>query len=317
MLDVRRILLLAEVASHGSLTGAAEAVGMTTSAASQQMSRLEAEVGQPLLERLPRGVRLTDAGAALAERGRAIRRQLRAAQADLDVFARLDRGTLRLGSFPTASASLLPLALTRFSRKYPNARAAVRSAMLAQLLELLHTGEVELALLWDYQWSRVDDDQLTVTHLLDDPTVLVVPANSELLEQAEVSLTALAEQSWIIRADNHPVAEVLRRSCRLAGFEPTIAYESHDYQEAQAMVAAGLGIAIAPRLALTNRRNDVRLVPFGSDVPAPTRRILLARTENREPTPAALAMTTILHAVAEKFSGPDLRRSQIGTVHSR
>ncbi|WP_255462947.1 LysR substrate-binding domain-containing protein [Amycolatopsis sp. YIM 10] len=110
-----------------------------------------------------------------------------------------------------------------------------------------------------------------------------MPADSELLEQAEVSLTALAEQSWIIRADNHPVAEVLRRSCRLAGFEPTIAYESHDYQEAQAMVAAGLGIAIAPRPALTNRRNDVRLVPFDTDVPAPTRRILLARTETANP----------------------------------
>ncbi|RZQ61059.1 LysR family transcriptional regulator [Amycolatopsis suaedae] len=317
MPDVRRILLLAEVATHGSLTAAAEASGMTTSAASQQMSRLEAEAGQPLLVRLPRGIRLTDAGAALAERGRAIRRQLRAAQADLDAFARLDSGTLRLGSFPTASASLLPLALTRFSRKFPGTHTTVRAAMLAQLLDFLHTGEVELALLWEYDWRRVEDDQLSLTRLLDDPTVLVVPANSELLERAEVSLTALAGQSWIIRADNHPVAEVLRRSCRLAGFEPVIAYESHDYQEAQAMVAAGLGIALAPRLALTNRRNDVRLVPFGSDVPAPTRRILLARPEGREPTPAAAAMTTILQAVAAKFSEPDLRRNQLGTVHTR
>ncbi|WP_331477324.1 LysR substrate-binding domain-containing protein [Amycolatopsis sp. CA-230715] len=235
----------------------------------------------------------------------------------MDSFAKLDRGTLRLGSFPTASASLLPLALTRFSRKHPGARAHVRSALLAELLELLHTGEIELALLWDYEWNRVDESALTVAHLLDDPTVLVVPANSELLDEAEITLASLASQQWIIRADHHPVATVLRRSCHLAGFDPIIAYESHDYQEAQAMVAAGLGIAIAPRLALTNRRSDVRLVSFASGVPAPTRRILLARPGTREPTPAALAMTEILRAVAQKFSDSSLHRTRLGSVPGR
>ncbi|QUH03967.1 LysR family transcriptional regulator [Saccharopolyspora erythraea] len=314
MLDVRRVLLLVEASDRGSLTAAAEALGITPSAASQQMSRLESEVGQPLLHRLPRGVQLTDAGRALADRGRAIRRELRGAQADLESFAQLDRGTLRLGSFPTASASLLPLALTRFSRKHPAMHTTVRSALLAELLELLHTGEIELALLWDYDWNRVDDDSMEIEHLLDDPTVLVVPANSELLDEPEISLADLAGQEWIIRADNHPVAEVLRRSCRLAGFEPGISYESHDYQEAQAMVAAGLGIAIAPRLALTNRRHDVRLVNFATDVPAPTRRILLARMASRTPTPAAATMAEIVQAVAAKFADSNLHRMQLGTV---
>ena len=314
MLDVRRMLLLVEAAERGSLTAAAEAAGITPSAASQQMSRLESEVGQPLLHRLPRGVQLTDAGEAVVARGRSIRRELRGAQADLDALARLDGGTLRLGSFPTVSASLLPLALTRFARKHPGLRTSVRSAMLAELLDLLHTGEVELAMLWDYGWNRVDDPTLDVGHLLDDPTVLVVPANSELLDEPGISLGDLAGQQWIIRADNHPVAEVLRRSCRLAGFDPIIAYESHDYQEAQAMVAAGLGIAIAPRLALTNRRPDVRLVHFATDVPAPTRRILVARPAHRAPTPAAEAMAGILRAVAQKFADSALNRTQLGTV---
>jgi DNA-binding transcriptional LysR family regulator len=314
MLDVRRVLLLVEVAERGSLSGAAEALMITPSAASQQVSRLEAEVGQPLLHRLPRGVALTDAGQALTERGRAIRRELRGAQADLESVARLDQGTLRLGSFPTASASLLPLALTRFSRKHPGMHTSVRSALLAELLELLHTGEIELALLWDYEWNRIAEDSLVIEHMLDDPTVLVVPANSDLLEKPDISLADLASQEWIIRADNHPVAEVLRRSCRLAGFEPNISYESHDYQEAQAMVAAGLGIAIAPRLALTNRRHDVRLVSFATDVPAPTRRIMLARTANRIPTPATVAMTDIMHAVSQKFIESNLHRTQLGMV---
>lgn len=317
MLELRRMMLLLEVADRGSISAAANALMVTPSAASQQMSRLEAEAGQALLYRLPRGVRLTEAGESLVARGRAIRRELRGAQADLDALAELDRGTLRLGSFPTVSASLLPLALTRFSRKHPGIHTSVRSAMLAQLLDLLHTGEIELAMLWDYEWNRIDDPALVISHLLDDPTVLVVPANSELLDSAEISLTDLAAQQWIIRADNHPVADVLRRSCQLAGFQPAIAYVSHDYQEAQAMVAAGLGIAIAPRLALSNRRNDVRLINFATDVPTPTRRILLARPESRKPTPATVAMTGILHAVSQKFTETNLHQTQLGTVRGR
>ncbi|WP_405807031.1 LysR family transcriptional regulator [Streptomyces sp. NBC_01187] len=314
MLNVRRLLLLTEAAERGSLTAAAEAMGMTTSAASQQMSLLEREAGQPLIERLPRGIRTTPAGAALADRGRAVRRELGAAEADLESFADLDQGTLRLGSFPTASASLLPLALTRFSRRHPGVRTVVHAGFLGQLREMLHTGEVEQALLWDYEWNRVDDDTLALTHLVDDPTVLVVPADSPLRALPSPRLGDLADQEWIIRADNHPVADVLRRSCRRAGFEPRIAYASHDYQEAQAMVAAGLGVALAPRLALTNRRSDVRLLPFGSDVPAPTRRILLARTASRAPTPPAQAMARVLSAVAQKFTGAGLDRTQLGAV---
>ncbi|MGW8375156.1 LysR family transcriptional regulator [Streptomyces sp. ODS28] len=314
MLNVRRLLLLTEAAERGSLTAAAEEMGMTTSAASQQLSLLEREAGQPLLERLPRGVRSTAAGAALVARGRVIRRELRAAEADLESHAHLNQGTLQLGSFPTASASLLPLALTRFRRRHPAIRTVVRAGVLDELLEMLHTGKCEQALLWDYDWNRIEDGSLTLTHLLDDPTVLVVPADSPLRERPRAHLPHLADQDWIIRADNHPVADVLRRSCHRAGFEPRIAYASHDYQEAQAMVAAGLGIAIAPRLALTSRRSDVRLLPLTSDEPTPVRRILLARPSRRAATPAAQAMTRILRAVAEKFAGTGLDRAQVGSV---
>ncbi|MFF1360207.1 LysR family transcriptional regulator [Streptomyces sp. NPDC058297] len=321
MLNVRRLLLLAEVAERGSLTAAAEALSMTTSAASQQMSLFEREAGQPLIERLPRGVRTTAAGAALAERGRTIRRELQAAEADLEAFGHLDRGVVTLGSFPTASASLLPLALTRFRRAHPQVRTVVRAGVLAQLREMLHTGEVELSLLWDYDWNRVDDDQLILTPLLEDPTVLVVPTSSPLVASEHVRLSELAGQEWIIRAENHPVADVLRRACRQAGFEPRIAYASHDYQEAQAMVAAGLGLALAPRLALTNRRSDVRLLSLShdqsSDVVSPVRRILLARPAQRAATPAAQAMARILHAVARGFTDPGLDRPQLGAVRKR
>ncbi|WP_436960928.1 LysR substrate-binding domain-containing protein [Streptomyces sp. SudanB182_2057] len=157
--------------------------------------------------------------------------------------------------------------------------------------------------------------------LLEDPTVLVVPAGSPLVDSDHVRLSDLAEQEWIIRAGNHPVAGVLRRACRQAGFAPRIAYASHDYQEAQAMVAAGIGLALAPRLALTNRRSDVRLLSLarerGSDFAPPVRRILLAAPAQRAATPAAQAMARVLHAVARGFTDPGLDRPQLEAVRKR
>ena len=102
-----------------------------------------------------------------------------------------------------------------------------------------------------------------------------------------VEFAELAEEPWIVRAD-HPVAEVLTRSCRAAGFEPKIAYQAHDYQETQAMAAIGLGIALAPRLALTSLREDITIVSLGPKTPG--RRILLTQLREHRLTPAASAI---------------------------
>lgn len=313
-LDVRRLFLLAAIAEHGSLTGAAEAMMYTTSAVSQQMRRLEAEAGHVLFERHARGVVLTDAGEALAARARAIQREMAGARADLEELSGLRAGTLRIGSFPTASASVLPLVLTKFSRDHPEVAVSVRSATREPLREMLLMREVELALLWEYDWSPFADSAISTEALLDDPTVLVVAAGSEIGRGRPADLRSLASARWIIRADGHPVADVLTRSCHAAGFAPSISYDAHDYQEAQAMVAAGLGIALAPRLSLTNLRDDVRLVPLNPSTQVPVRRILLGRLTARRLTPAALGFQqTLRQSVAgmlEDLGG----HGQLGSV---
>lgn len=141
----------------------------------------------------------------------------------------------------------------------------VRSAVLAGPTRMLESREIQLALLWDYDWRRVDDPTLHLTELLDDTTALIVSAGHPLARRTPVNLSELAREDWITRADSHPVAEVLARSCRAAGFEPRIAFHAHDYQEAQAVVAVvaiGLGVALAPRLALTNLRSRVCVIPL-------------------------------------------------------
>lgn len=295
-LDVRRMLLLAEVAGHGSLTAAAQAMAFTPSAVSQQIAKLESEAGQPLLERHARGVALTPAGEALVRHARRIGRQLGAAAAELDEIAGLRSGELRIGSFPTAGSSLLPLVVRRFAQAHPGIRLVVRSAVLDGLLSMLESREIQLALLWDYDWSRVDDPALALTPLLDDATALIVSDGHPLAHRDTVNMAELSGEDWITRADEHPVADVLARSCHAAGFRPSIAFFAHDYQEAQAMVSIGLGIALAPRLALTNLRSGIKVIAL--EPSAPTRRILLARLADRRPTPAETAAESLFHEAA-------------------
>ncbi|MGH3358546.1 MAG: LysR family transcriptional regulator, partial [Nocardioidaceae bacterium] len=290
-LDPDRLRLLVEVARHGSMTGAAHALSYTPSAISQQIRRLEAEVRLPVVERHARGVELTDAGRTIVEHAEAIERQLDALATRLDDIAGLRTGSLRLGTFPTVASSLLPLVVTRFRERHPGVRLIVQSGRKAQLLDLLERRQVETTLLWDYTWSRVDRADIELVPVMDDPTALVVARGHPLASRRSVRMADLADETWIIRGDQHPVAEVLSRTARAAGFEPTVSFEANDYQEAQAMVAVGLGIAIAPRLALANLRDDVTVVSLGPE--APRRRILLASLAGRRPSPPETAMREV------------------------
>ncbi|OZM76889.1 LysR family transcriptional regulator [Pseudonocardia sp. MH-G8] len=298
MLDVRRLALLAAVLDTGSMTAAAEELNYTPSAVSQQLRRLEAEVGQPLLHRQPRGVTPTEAGAVLADHARRVVRQLAAAEADLAEIAGLRRGVLELGTFPTIASSLLPLAVSRFRAAHPAIRLTVRSARFDELVRVLEDGTVGMSLLWDYEWNRLDPARFALTHLLDDPTALVVAADHPLARRRVVDMTALASEDWIVRAHDHPVAEVLERSCRTAGFTPRIAFHANDYQEAQAMVSVGLGVALAPRTAVATTHPAVRVVGLGRS--APSRRILLAHRHDRVRAAAELAMHQVLVEVARE-----------------
>ena len=300
MLDVRRLVLLAKVVDTGSMTAAAEALNYTPSAVSQQLRRLEAEVGQPLLQRQARGVTATEAGAVLAEHARRVARQLAAAEADLAEIAGLRRGQLDIGTFPTIGSSLLPLAVSRYKTLYPGIRLNVYSSRLEELVEMLDSGDIGVSLLWDYAWNRINPSDFAITVLLDDPTALVVAADHRVARRRHVKMSELGDEDWIVRAHDHPVGEVLNRATRAAGYEPRISFHANDYQEAQAMVSVGLGIALAPRTAVANKRPDVRIISLGST--APSRRILVAYRHGRVRAAADEAMGKVLQEVARGYA---------------
>lgn len=300
MLNVNRLHLLLRVVETGSVTAAAEELLYSPSAVSQQLRRLEAEVGQPLLQRHARGMVPTEAGKVLAGHARKVIRQLSAAEADLADIAGLRRGRLELGTFPTVGSSFLPLVVSRFRHEHAAIELEVHSAREDELLDMLESGVVGLSLLWDYEWSRLDGSEFALTPLFEDPTALVVAGDHRVARRRQVRMEDLKQEDWIIRAHDHPVVEVLERSCRAAGFKPRISFQANDYQEAQAMVSVGLGVALAPRCALVNKHPGVRVLSLGDT--APSRRILVAHRHDRVRAPAEIAFEQMLIDVAEDYS---------------
>jgi DNA-binding transcriptional LysR family regulator len=233
----------------------------------------------------------TDAGLVLAAHARTVLRQLSAAEADLAEIAGLRQGRLALGTFPTAASSFLPLAVHRFSELHPAIRLDIRSERQPQLIEWLENGTVDLSLLWDYQWQRLASAQLDLTELFSDPTVLLVSSQHRLARRRRVAMADLAEENWVVRLD-HPVVEVLRRAAVAAGFEPKISFQANDYQEAQAMVGIGFGVALAPRTAVLNRLPNVRAISLGTSAAA--RRVLVGHRRDRVDSPTEAAFHKLL-----------------------
>jgi molybdate transport repressor ModE-like protein len=298
LFDMRRLALLVEVVEQGSITAAAELMMYTPSAVSQQLRKLEQEVGQPLLTRRSRGVVPTEAGQVLADHARKIVRQMHAAQSDLDQIAGLKRGSLTIGTFPTLAGSFLPTVIRVFKKRYPAIGLSVRSARFDELVADLESGVTGLCLLWDYPWNPFHDDAIRVTEVFRESTVILVARGHRLAEQEQVTMEELRHESWIVRAEAHPVVEVLQRSAHEAGFEPAIGFLANDYQEAQAMVSVGMGVAMVPRTAVALQHPDVRVLSLGPD--APLRRVLLAQRQDKVYAPAEVAFHSTLLEVARE-----------------
>lgn len=303
MWDLTRLRVLEAVVECGSITAAAQRLGYTPSAVSQQLRRLERDVGQPLLQRHARGMTPTDAGQVLAGHARRVARQLDAAKADLDEIAGLRRGQLHLGTFPTVGASFVPIVVRRFQELFPSVALTVHSEREDGLIAMLEDGRVGLSLLWDYEWRRMDPRRLALTPLFEDPTVLIVADDHPLADRESVTMAQLAGERWVVRSD-HPVVEVLRRSAVAAGFEPRIAFAANDYLETQAMVSVGLGVALAPQCAVVTKHPRVRILDLAGT--ASSRRILLAHRHDRVRAPAEVSFQEVMVQVAATYEPGDV-----------
>jgi DNA-binding transcriptional LysR family regulator len=299
MLSTSRLKILSEVAHRGSFSAAAEALSYTQSAVSQQIAALEAETGMALHERHPRGVSLTAAGQMLVGHAEGILARLDAAEAELSAIAGLRGGRLGMASFPTAGSTLMPLAIASFRAAYPNVELTLAEGEPEEIAPRLRTGEFDLALLFDFADEATLPEGMTQVELLEDPMYLALPRAHALAEKRSLRLQDLAREAWIQTSRASPCARHVVRCCHAAGFEPGVTFESDDFQTVQGLVAAGVGVALIPELALSVVRDDIVVRALAPH--PPVRRVLAAVPAGARLAPGAPAMLGFLEATARGY----------------
>jgi DNA-binding transcriptional LysR family regulator len=302
MFDARLLTVFREVATRGSFSEAAAALSFTQPAVSQQIARLERELGTKLLARKARGVSLTPAGAVLLRHAEAMLQQLRQAEAEVQAVAGVERPQLRVGAFASAAASIMPPALAELRSAHPAAAVTMRVTEMPESLDALRTGELDLSVIIDAIRTPLDlPSELEVTDLFEDPFLAALPYSHPLAGRGAVALADLREEEWMVTgvANSCPDTTIVLEACRDAGFTPQASFSSDDYAAIQGMVASGMGVAIIPSLALGNAREDIAIRPLRGTTP--TRRVRAAIAADR-PSALADALLEVLRA-----SGRDRR----------
>lgn len=259
MLNLNRLRMLREVASRGTIAAAAEAFFMSPSAVSQQMAVLEREAGVPLLEREGRGVRLTDAGRRLVLNTERILAEIEHAEAELAASSGGVVGHVRVSAFPTAARAILIPALVDLRSGHPNLQISTIDLEPEESQPALKARELDLVL--TYEWDvlpSIEDPGIEREELLAERVSLALPANHPAaLRGGPVAISELVDEQWIVGRDSTSMLDLVKAAAHQSGFEPRTGIHSMDFGVILAAVGAGLGVALGPQLAFTERHPDV------------------------------------------------------------
>lgn len=314
-IEIRHLAALEAVAEEGSFRRAAARLGYVQSAISEQIASLERIVGRRLVERSPGagGVRLTEAGEVLLGHGRAIIARVKAAEADLSALTDGSAGTLKLGIYQSVGIRILPQLLQRYAVDWPAVRVLPQESPTdAGLFDLVESGELELS----FADLPLREGPFDSVEIMRDPYVLLLPASSPLVERKNIALEDVAELPLI----GHQTCRVFPRveaELRAQGAEPNIVFRSDIIGTVQALVAAGVGIAIVPRLAVDPGDERTRMIQLGADMPVQPRTIALFWHRDRRRSPAALGFVEAAQAICKQVTAeldgkvaPLVRRSR-------
>ena len=297
MLDVKRLRVLREVAKSGSFSSAADQLYLSQSAVSQHVATLEREVGMRLLERGRGGPKLTAAGRSLVSHADAVICRLEEAERDLAAIAGLEGGELRLASFPSASATIVTEAVSRFAALHPRVRLSVVEAEPEDSIPRLSGGDLDVAIVFDYpEFPSASDPDLELVPLLTESMHVALPRDHELAGRDSIRVAELSDDAWLCGVCPSSCSEIVKKTCRDAGFQPRIAFESDDYNVLQGYVAAGLGVTLLPDLAVQYLRDGVVVRPISPR--PPQRRVFAAARSAGARSPAGDAMLQALTGVA-------------------
>lgn len=289
MIDLTALGSLRAVAEHGSVVGAAEALGYTPSAVSQQVKRLEKQAGVPLLERVGRGVMLTRHGRHLVDAGVRLLTELEAVESGLHQQAGAVAGHLRVVAFSTAMRGLVAPAVAELLAEHPELTIALSEREPWDTVDLVASGQCEIGLV--HSWGDLPiaiPDHLDRTSVADDVADVIVHRDHPLAARASVTPRDLVDEGWIATPEGTICRQWLTRMYDGTGRLPRIAHQSMEFDSHLAMVRVGLGIALVPRLGRQPLGPD--LVAVRARRPVPTRDVVALHRRSMADSPAVRAV---------------------------
>ncbi|MEU0159953.1 LysR family transcriptional regulator [Streptomyces sp. NPDC006261] len=299
--DVKKLRILRTLRDRGTVTATADALLMTPSAVSQQLTNLAKQLGVELLEPQGRRVRLTDAAHLVLRHAEAVFAQLERADAELTGYLRGEAGEVRVGAFSTAVPALVvPAVRLLRAEDRPGPDVRVREAEAAQAYELLTAGEVDLALSLAAHAPTARDPRFSLFPLLADPLDVALPAAHPLADAPALRLADLAADRWIFGGSG-PWSQITTAACEAAGFVPEQAHSAAGWTAILALVEAGMGIALVPRMASREQRPE-GVVMRVLEADQPRRHVVAAVRHGAESGPAVARVLKALTDIAVSFS---------------
>jgi DNA-binding transcriptional LysR family regulator len=297
-MELRQLRYLVALAAELNFTRAAANEHVAQPALSQQIRRLEDELGLALVERTTRQVALTEAGEILVARARRVLAELEAAGTELQALRGMDTGHITIGAMHTMGPVDLSLPLALFHDRHPGVGLTVRENSSEEMAEMLRVDELDLAFL--SVTERVESHGLGLHQLVSEELVVLLPLDHFLSGRAQVKMAELAEEQFITFRVGARLRELLFAAGRQAGFEPRVTLESNESQRIRRLVARGFGVAILPRSDADRPGADVAVARLVD--PSLRRDITLAWREGRRLPPAAAAF---LDLARDTFAEPD------------
>jgi DNA-binding transcriptional LysR family regulator len=286
-MELRHLRYFEAVARYSHVTRAAAELHIAQPALSKQISQLEHELGVALFDRVGRNVRLTEAGEALLPHARAVMAQVEASRAEMAERIGLRKGRATVGAPPTVGNQLLPPVLAAFNKRYTGIELRLHEAGVQTLLDLLETGLTDVAVVT----LPVDDEHLTVVPIFTEEMVIAVWRGHRLAGRGEVSIGDLAGEPWVLSPENYELREAALNACEQAGFTPRVVLDGGETDTLLRFVAAGIGIALVPRLAVQGAADLVALRVSGQQL---QRSLGVVWRGDRVASPAARALREFL-----------------------